>query len=67
MSPVNTDGIVDAVIIELVIPQIAAWLRKEPGLTDAEIIDRYRRRRTRIVAKADAFLDETAPDPPPGG
>jgi hypothetical protein len=61
VSPTRTDGIVDAVITELLIPQIAAWLRKEPGLTDAQIIERYQNRRARIIAKADLFLDETKP------
>jgi len=57
--------VIELIITELIIPEIAAWLRKEPNLTDEQIIARYHARRDSIIRKGRAFLADTANPTPP--
>jgi len=56
---------IEAIITQILIPEIAAWLRKEPDLTDAQIIARYEARRDRIIGTGRGFLADTANPTPP--
>jgi hypothetical protein len=56
---------IELIITQLIIPEIAAWLRKEPDLTDDQIIARYMERRDSIIRKGRAFLAATENPTPP--
>jgi len=56
---------IEAIITQILIPEIAAWLRKEPDLTDAQIIARYQTRRDDIIGKGRGFLADTVNPTPP--
>jgi hypothetical protein len=53
-------SLLDEIILQLILPEVAAWMRKEPDLTDEQIIARYTQRRANIIAKGKGFLAETA-------
>lgn len=53
-------GLIEAIITEILIPEIAGILRRKPDATDAEVIAELAARRDRIIAKGKAFLSETA-------
>ena len=59
MTNDRTDALIDALVINILIPELASWLRREPGLTDQQAIDRWSERREAIIATGRAFLDET--------
>ncbi len=65
MSPVS-EGLLDAILINIVIPEVASILRREPGLTDDQIIARVYERKSRIIARGRAFLAETDDGPVDG-
>lgn len=56
-------GIIEALVLQVVIPEVAKLLRKEPNLTDEEIIARMEARRDRIIQQGRRFLAETDPTP----
>lgn len=52
-------GIIEAILINIIIPEVASILRKKPGATDDEVIAEFQARRERIIAKGRSFLAET--------
>jgi hypothetical protein len=58
VSEVN-DRLIDAIVVNVLIPEIGRLLRGNPGMTDAEIIAQYKARRVRIIADGRAFLADS--------
>lgn len=53
------NGLLEALLTEVVIPEVAAILRAKPDATDAEVIAEMYARRARIISKGRAFIAET--------
>ena len=53
------NGLIEAIILEIIIPEVGAILRKKPDATDADVIAEFQARRDRIIAKGRTFLAET--------
>jgi hypothetical protein len=52
-------GLIEAILVNILIPEIAGILRKKPDATDAEVIAEMETRRASIIAKGQQFLSET--------
>lgn len=52
-------GLIEAILIHVIIPEVAAIIRKKPDATDDEVIAEFEARRARIIAKGRLFLEET--------
>lgn len=55
------NGLLEALLVEVLIPEIADILRKKPESTDADVIAELQDRRARGIAVGRAFLRDTAP------
>lgn len=56
-------GLLEAILINIIIPEVAAILRKKPDATDDQVITDFLSRRDRIIKKGRGFLSETASTP----
>lgn len=56
-------GLLEAILINIIIPEVASILRKKPDATDDQVITEFLSRRDRIIKKGRAFLSETGPTP----
>lgn len=52
-------GLIEAILINIIIPEVGSILRKKPDATDAEVIAAFQARRERIIAKGRTFLSAT--------
>lgn len=55
-------SLLDDFLIYVVLPEVAAMLRRDPTLTDEQIIARWSKRRSRIRDRAKAFREELRAD-----
>jgi len=55
------NGLIEVLLVNLIIPEIAAILRRRPDATDDQVIAEFQARREHIIAKGRAFLAETDP------
>lgn len=55
------NGLLEAILVEIIIPEVAAILRKKPDATDAEVIAAFHARRERMIEKGRTFLRDTDP------
>ena len=53
------NGLLEAILTEIIIPEIASILRNKPNATDAEVISEWLARRQRIIKTGRTFLAAT--------